>query len=518
MAQNNGFTAASTLPWEDETEQHPATASRDVAWAMERNMADVVEAQAELLAERAKDNAALRQLLSEVIQVLHPALLDRALKEDPNAVSNLSLRQWRDMIRMATNSWVTRNSDHNPELEKATAALQAAESRITELTQQLELNEKAAHQALAEAEKYRRLLAASGMPRRQETTPPGQADATAATTDAAADEKQPAKAKLATPKSANKVNITAAAEEALAKAQAKKEQMGTRRKTQEPQLPRRFPVWDSLLPRIQVTYAKFPTTPPTQRVLALEKVQGMRGDGGKGWQRTTAVLSVMAATGVSSRLEVVALASLLLGMKSYSSGSIKRTVKSLIDVGFLKVQNETIYTAPTHFVSMTKMALQLLAIADVEPVLSELDILTRYHGGQAQLNHNCHVIVYALQARMRGYHTVLLPKVKVEGYPNSAPDILIERTGDDHEEERIYVEVEAGHSSYKEEDRNRQRKWGGQVALQGYVAICAASNVEAQNYIDETKDTAPHGRVTSLEFLRSLEKQGDYDSMWLYAW
>ena len=112
----------------------------------------------------------------------------------------------------------------------------------------------------------------------------------------------------------------------------------------------------------------------------------------------------------------------------------------------------------------------------------------RLHGGEDQQGHALLVLLFAWQARKRGWDVAVCPPVNGP----AKPDVLIEKGG-----ESIYVEVE-GESGTPE---RRMRKWRNMVDLQGFVALVAPDEGTRRRLAQEAKAASRRGMATDIKYL-----------------
>ena len=224
-----------------------------------------------------------------------------------------------------------------------------------------------------------------------------------------------------------------------------------------------------------------------------------------GWPRTALLVAIMATTGRVVRVELAELLVAAMhragdtGVKSPQSGSIKRLFARLEKAGVIESEKYTVGQVAIVLARLTPKGKKLASAMGLEAVEDEWERLMRLHGGEAQQDHAAACLAFAYNARQRGYTVTLMPEV--EG--SAEPDVFIEK-----DEERLYVEVEAGSG----EPERRMRKWQLIHELQGHIAICAPSESIRRTLVDEARKVGP-GCATDFAFLR-----GNPQSMWAETW
>ncbi len=91
----------------------------------------------------------------------------------------------------------------------------------------------------------------------------------------------------------------------------------------------------------------------------------------------------------------------------------------------------------------------------------------------------------------------------VEG-TRAQPDALVRKNGD-----KVYVEVELG--------EDKANKWRNMAELQGFVAICTATESKRGRLVSECKLDRLKGMATDIETLIQ-ESGGIKGRLWLEQW
>ena len=218
------------------------------------------------------------------------------------------------------------------------------------------------------------------------------------------------------------------------------------------------------------------------------------------WERMQTAVQIL-AEGVCLRTE-------LQYRMQLSGGAIDRLIKALLEQEFV----EQIFFGS----GQTKYA--VLRLTDKGFVFafelgcavrkSEWDILAEHHNAEVHRQHAFAVLLFAFQARRRGWQVQVCPKVDS---PLVEPDVLVEKDG-----ERVYVEVEVLRNPRKRRDgadNTWVRKWYNQYHFQGRVAVCTLTPKRMQGIVRYLK---PRWRGMATE-LTTLAKN-PYSDLWLERW
>lgn len=240
---------------------------------------------------------------------------------------------------------------------------------------------------------------------------------------------------------------------------------------------------------------EIPRKPPTRFATRLST--------GTRWKREALTLYLMAVKGLSLRLEILQVIGEMGGVNP-GSGSLKRmianglTPKGLVTSDNFKMQ----LSRPTKasVLRLTEDGKELCRLLGWEPVEAEWERLVRLHDGDRQEEHTAGVLAFAYHSRRRGWKTEVLPPV--EG--KAEPDVLVVRG-----EERVFVEVEFG--------ENKPSKWRNLAELQGFVALCAATEEKRSRLVAECKLDKLSGMATDIETLIK-ESGGVSGRLWVERW
>ena len=219
------------------------------------------------------------------------------------------------------------------------------------------------------------------------------------------------------------------------------------------------------------------------------------------WKRVELALQIL-AEGVALRVEVEY-------RTGIHGGASKRLFDTLLAQGFIEQRlipmNRFTYGVVYLTAVGNDFARQEFGIA-VKP--SEWDILAKHHNAEVHRQHAFAVLLFAFQARRRGWKVQVCPKVDK---PLVEPDVLVEKDG-----ERVYVEVEVLRHPRKRRDgadNTWVRKWYNQYHFQGRVAVCTLTPKRMQGIVRYLK---PRWRGMATE-LTTLAKN-PYSDLWLERW
>lgn len=290
-----------------------------------------------------------------------------------------------------------------------------------------------------------------------------------------------------------------------AKAKEKPKQKGEARRTAERILtPAELPeLWRKLVE--EMSGMVVPPAPERFKAQLKPKESGIR------YRRKVLVLYAVARGGISSRMEIDRVVSVVEGL-SERTNSVRRPVDDLVKSGLLVSDNIRMYRPFETGLAVYRLSEDgraLCALWGWTVVESEWERLLRLHQGAAQEAHSVMALAFALHARLRGWDAVILPEV--EGA--ARPDLQVERDG-----ERWYVEVERGDGS--------RRKWKNLAALNdGRVALCAANEEGREKLVRDCKAERLGGVATDLKSLSfigdELRKMVDItpaEPLWLERW
>jgi len=219
------------------------------------------------------------------------------------------------------------------------------------------------------------------------------------------------------------------------------------------------------------------------------------------WPRVAVVVEAL-ARGIALQREV---AEILVErderLNDPSGGSLKRLFKWLETRNFIRRDVLSHGQKRWSVLALTEKGRGLAQAMGLEPRESEWARLIRLHGGETQQGHALLVLLFAWQARKRGWNVAVCPTVDGP----AEPDVLIEKGG-----ERIYVEVEAESGT----GERRMKKWKNMVHLQGFAALAAPDEGVRKRLVQEARATSEHGMATDIQSLLS----GNSQDIWMEVW
>jgi hypothetical protein len=191
-----------------------------------------------------------------------------------------------------------------------------------------------------------------------------------------------------------------------------------------------------------------------------------------------------------------------------NGGAIQRLANALVEQELVRqryfVNGQTRYGV----LHLTDKGLALARGLGFEVRPSEWDILVREHNAEEHQRHAFAVLLFAFQARRRGWRVEVCPEVD---HLLVEPDVLVEKDG-----ERVYVEVEVLRNPRKRRDgadNTWVRKWRNQWQFQRRVAVCTLTPRRMQGIVRYLKPRYP-GMATDLA---TLARQPESD-LWVERW
>lgn len=228
------------------------------------------------------------------------------------------------------------------------------------------------------------------------------------------------------------------------------------------------------------------------------------------WPQDVLFLALLGRTGWAAHRSVATELGRWLGRSQPHklSGTDNRQITRLVSAGL--VATETLATGNTRLklVWPSEAGKRLLQKQGQPVVPSEWAILQEKHGGPQQQGHGVQVCLFTYLARSYGWQTTVCPALPADVSSPSQPDVLVER-----EDERLYVEVEAGSG----EVERRMAKWRNLAQWQGRVALAAPSPALRRTLVAEAQAAGTQGVATDMTTLRPAwdEKQS---GIWLEEW
>ena len=137
---------------------------------------------------------------------------------------------------------------------------------------------------------------------------------------------------------------------------------------------------------------------------------------------------------------------------------------------------------------------------------TDWDKLIQFHNGLKWINHATTVLVFAYQARLRGWTVEVLP---YEADLNTQPDVRIIK---DQKQTFVEVEMKASHAKSKLE------KWQKQEQIQENVALCMLSTQGAANIAQYfKKHTFYRYQIASVQHLiLTAYQEGGPGKLWSF--
>lgn len=218
-------------------------------------------------------------------------------------------------------------------------------------------------------------------------------------------------------------------------------------------------------------------------------------------KRADLALTLMAGEGISLWTEIR-------GRLGLYAGSSQRLRLALEREGLVTVVRGKFGRFPYDILILTADGKAYVAELGVPAVTSEWERLVEQHHGTRYLTHNLAVLLFAYQARKRGWGVEVLPEPPK---PYLKPDVLVTKDG-----QRVFVEVEVLRHPRKQRggaDNTWLRKWINQHRVQGYVAVCTLTPARMAGIVTALKPHFP-GLATDL---MTLLKHPDCE-LWVAKW
>ncbi len=210
-------------------------------------------------------------------------------------------------------------------------------------------------------------------------------------------------------------------------------------------------------------------------------------------------LRLIASTGWSSVQELAGVLAEQAGLPERSF-AVRRVFKDyLVEAGLVHYQVLPFFRRGLAVVRLSSSGKGLCQAAGWSVVEAEWERLLRLHDAEHAPAHAAMILVFAREARRRGYTVQVMPEVS-DLPAETAPDVLVEKDG-----QRWYVEVERSRTSKPE-------KWRNQEALQNTVAFCVISMRRRERLAAEIRRMGLSGMGTDLESLIQGSR------LWLQRW
>jgi hypothetical protein len=194
---------------------------------------------------------------------------------------------------------------------------------------------------------------------------------------------------------------------------------------------------------------------------------------------------------------------------SLRTGALRRACDALQDSGLLTIRLAELGTPRTSLAicELTESGLaacQLLGWARYE---SEWERLGRLHAGENQPDHTLGVLIFAMQARFRGYQTSIMPVIPASAQAAN-PDVMVSN-GDGP----LYVEVELSNKAHL-------GKWRNLAAIQEQVALCGRNRARRLRLAADCRQLGLPGVATDIETMlgHRLPDLAAAAPLWVERW
>jgi len=224
------------------------------------------------------------------------------------------------------------------------------------------------------------------------------------------------------------------------------------------------------------------------------------------WRRGTMMLYLIATLGVNAHLEIDKIIAPLEGL-SYRTNSTKKPMAMFEEAGVLigaALSIDKGIQTTLKIVRLTDKGRELCQMLGWQPVVSDWEMLLEKHEGERMQAHTLAVLLFAIHARARGWHTEVMPNV--EG--PSIPDIRVNKGDQSH-----LVEVELSIN-------DRPAKWKNMAEEQGYVALCSGDLKGRGRLVGDCKLAGHKGLATDLKTLdtKRVYEITSNDPLWIENW
>ncbi len=214
---------------------------------------------------------------------------------------------------------------------------------------------------------------------------------------------------------------------------------------------------------------------------------------GKRWRRGTMALYLIARMGFNVLMEIdLAIVTAEPELTTPRSNSIRAPLTELEEAGYLIGETLSIrkadFTTTLRAYRLSEQGKAFCFRLGWRAAESDWDRLIARHEGLRFPEHTAAVLLFAVHARRRGYRVSVVPDT--EG--PYAPDIRLLRSG-----EQTDVEVELG-------AKERPAKWRNMAAVQGFVALCAATPNARQRLTADCRAAGIGGKAADLQTLKEI--------------
>ena len=230
-------------------------------------------------------------------------------------------------------------------------------------------------------------------------------------------------------------------------------------------------------------------------------------NGDRPWRKYFASVYMVGKYGLSAVMEMAAVMSDALGTVKPGSSSLRKIFENMRGYGYFYGETLAAVGLNIGLLRLTpEGAAMYKAVTGNEPVETEWERLERLHRGSEDTAHAAACLVFALQARWRGYQTTLLPELHAG---KARPDFIVER-GD----ERLAVEVELS-------TKDNIVKWRNLAALNGgRVAFCAGTQARRERLAGDCKLAKLPGVAVDIERFKTTPygEEEHVSPLWVEEW
>lgn len=262
---------------------------------------------------------------------------------------------------------------------------------------------------------------------------------------------------------------------------------------------RAIPPYMTILEDIRLIMTNTPPAPAKYKELA---------SGDRPWHKYFAAVYMIGKHGLSATMEMANLMSDVLGSVKPGSSSLRKIFGNMRTYGYFYGETLSVAGLNIGLLRLTpEGAAMYKAVTGQDPVETEWERLERLHRGSEDTAHAAACLVFALQARWRGYQTTLLPELQDAG--KARPDFLIEKDG-----ERLAVEVELS-------QKENIAKWRNLAAINGgKVAFCTGTQARRERLTGDCKLAKIPGVAVDIERFKVTPygEEEHISPLWVEEW
>jgi hypothetical protein len=230
--------------------------------------------------------------------------------------------------------------------------------------------------------------------------------------------------------------------------------------------------------------------------------------GDRPWHKYFASVYMVGKHGLSAVMEMAALMSNVLESVKPGSNSLRKVFDNMRNYGYFYGETLAVAGLKIGLLRLTpEGAAMYKAVTGNDPVETEWERLERLHRGSEDTAHAAACLLFALQARWRGYQTTLLPELPEAG--KARPDFLVEKDG-----ERLAVEVELS-------QKDNIAKWRNLAALNdGRVAFCTGTQARRERLAGDCKLAKIPGFAVDIERFKATPygREEHVSPLWMEEW